>query len=390
MNTNLHYSIIILGGGINGVIAGIGLAKKGLSTAIVDINSCLLSTVGNKVFALSKKSQEILQSINIWEDVKRFCPIYDILIHDSNSPVSIHYNNRTVCEDPMGYVVEGSYLFSILKKHLKNLDIYTSIAYKSVFVKENFVEIQFENEKVLRASLIVCAEGKNSKIRELLQIPTIKYDFKQSCIVCNITHENCHNNIAIEHFLPNGPLAILPMYNKNTSSIVWTEKSDTVKMLTKLDKEDFEVELQKRCKDYLKGIKLKGDVFFYPISLTFAKKIYGNRIILIGDAVHCIHPIAGQGLNLGLRDIEKLINNIEMAQLHKIDIGSDYVLKSIFRDRCFDNFSMTFITTGLNAVFSNKSCIIKIIRNIGMFSIENSETLKKFLIKHAMGIGVFN
>ncbi|QXK92328.1 FAD-dependent monooxygenase [Neoehrlichia mikurensis] len=390
MSSHLHYSVIVLGGGVNGIIAGIGLTQKGISTAIIDTNSCLLSTIGNKVFALSKKSQEILQNINIWKDIKKYCPVHDILIYDSDSPISIHYNDKIVHQNSMGYIVEGNHLASILKKHLEKLDIYTSTIYQSISVKEDFAEIILNNKKSLRASLIVCAEGKNSRMRTLLKIPTIEYDFQQSCIVCNISHKNNHNNTAIEYFLPNGPLAILPMDNYNTSSIAWTEKSNIVKMLTKLSKEDFEIVLQKKCKNYLKDIKLKSNILSYPVFLTFAKKMYKNRTILIGDAAHCIHPIAGQGLNLGLRDIDRLISNIESAIINGIDIGSDYILQNICRDRYFDNFSMTFATTGLNAIFSNKSCIIKIIRNIGMFSIENSPILKKILIKHAMGIGILN
>ncbi|UOD98793.1 FAD-dependent monooxygenase [Ehrlichia ruminantium] len=390
MNHSKYYDVVILGAGINGIITSIALHQLSLSVALIDKNEILLSIPNDRVFALSKKSQEILDKFNIWDNIKKFCPILDILIKDGNSSTFAHFGHNQVSDNPMGYTVETEFLCKALKKHLKKIDLYSQCTYKSLDITYDLVNIELINNTKLSTPLLICAEGKHSNLKKILNIPYISYDYSQSCIVCNVTHTNNHNNIAVEHFFPGGPFAILPMYGQYKSSIVWTNKTYISNMLMKLSKNDFMLELEKKCKPYLGNIKLDSNIMCFPLHLVFTKHLYKNRVALIGDAAHAIHPIAGQGLNLGIRDIDKLVSNIKSAKQYGIDIGSNYVLKNFSYDRYFDNFSMALFTTCINGIFSTKNCITKSIRFAGLSLVQNSKTIKNMMIKHAMGIGKLN
>jgi 2-octaprenyl-6-methoxyphenol hydroxylase len=175
------------------------------------------------------------------------------------------------------------------------------------------------------------------------------------------------------------------MKGGHISSIVWTEKSEISKMLMNLSEEEFAIELKKRFGSYLGNIKVEVERKSYPLSFSFAKSLYKSRILLIGDAAHSIHPVAGQGLNLGIRDVESMIRHIVNARVTGIDIGSNYLLKKISNDRYFDNFTMALATDGLNRIFSNRIFCAKALRNFGLIAAENSAFLKKRFIRHAMG-----
>ena len=385
-----YYDVVILGAGINGILTAIILNQLSISVVLIDKNKILSSIPKDRVFALSKKSQEILDKFNIWNHIKEVCPILDILIKDEDCPIFVHYNYKSVSDDPMGYIVESKFLCNAFKKHIKKLDLYTECTYKSINTTDDLVKIELTNNTTLVTSLLISAEGKNSSLREMFDIPSINYDYSQSSIICNVKHTNHHNNVAIEHFFSGGPFAILPMYDGYRSSVVLTNKTYISNMLMQLSKKDFIVELEKKCSPYLKDIELDSSIKCFPLSLVFAKHIFKNRCLLIGDAAHSIHPIAGQGLNLGIRDIDKLASNIKSAKEYGIDIGSYHVLKNFSYDRYFDNFSMAVFTTCIDKIFSRKSCIAKATRRVGLAIAENSQTIKKFMIKHAMGIGKFN
>ncbi len=390
ISNSKYYDVVISGAGINGIITAIALNQLSVSIALIDKNKILSSIPKDRVFALSRKSQEILDKFNIWNNIKEHCPILDILIKDEDSSVFTHYDYKSVSDNPMGYIVESKFLCDAFKKHIKKINLYSECTYNSVNITNDLVRIELTNNTTLVTSLLISAEGKNSKLRQIFDIPSINHDYSQSSIICNVKHTNNHNNLAIEHFFHGGPFAILPMYDGYKSSVVWTNKTHISEMFMKLSKQDFMAELEKKCAPYLNDIRLDSEIKCFPLHLMFAKCLYKNRLVLIGDAAHSIHPIAGQGLNLGIRDIEKLVNNIKSAKQYGIDIGSLYILKNFSYDRYFDNLSMAVLTTCIDGIFSRKSCIAKIVRRSGLFIVQNSETIKSYMIKHAMGIGKLN
>ena len=390
MNNSKYYDVVISGAGTNGIITAIALNQLSISTALIDKNKILSSMPKDRVFALSGRSQEILDKFNIWDNIKEHCPMLDILIKDEDSSIFTHYDHKSISDKPMGYIVESKFLCDAFKKHIKKLNLYSECTYKSVNIENDIVKIELTDNTTLLTSLLISAEGKNSKLRQIFDVKSINYDYFQSSIICNVKHTNHHKNLAVEHFSSVGPLAILPMYDGYRSSIVWTNKKHISEMLMKLSKQDFITELEKKCATYLNDIKLDSEIKCFPLHLTFAKHIHKNRLVLIGDAAHSLHPIAGQGLNLGIRDIDRLVDNIKSAKQYGIDIGSHYVLKNFSYDRYFDNFSMAVFTTLINDVFSRKSCIVKSARRAGLYIIQNSKSIKNYMIKHAMGIGKFN
>lgn len=380
----MNYDVIISGGGLLGLITAIGLSCDSVSVAVIEKNSLPRVVDDNRAFAISQGSKKILEKLGIWQFIESEAePILDICILDA---VTVHYNHKMVGEEPMGYVINNATIWNAINNNFLNkLNIYSPHSYKTIACDSGYVEVILDNNQELISSLLICAEGKNSKLPELFSIPTVKFDYKQSSIVFNVKHELHHQNLAVERFFPGGPFAILPIKDGYTSSIVWTEKSGISKMLMDLSEEEFIIELKKRFGSYLGEIKLEGERKLYPLSFVFAKKLYKGRVLLIGDAAHSIHPVAGQGLNLGIRDVESVIKHIVAAKASGIDVGSSYLLKKISRNRYFDNFTMALATDGLNRMFSNRIFCAKALRNLGLIAVENSNFLKKRFIRHAMG-----
>ncbi|NSX83036.1 2-octaprenyl-6-methoxyphenyl hydroxylase [Wolbachia endosymbiont of Atemnus politus] len=383
----MNYDVIISGGGLLGLITAIGLSNDSVSVAVIEKNSLPRVIDDNRAFAISQGSKKILEKLGIWQFIEgKAEPILDICILDGNSPVTVHYDYKMVGEEPMGYVINNTTIWNAINNNfLSKLNIYSPHSYKTVACDAGYVEVILDNGQELISPLLICAEGKNSKLPELFSMPVMKFDYKQSSIVFNVKHELHHQNLAVERFFSGGPFAILPIKGGHTSSIVWTEKSEISKMLMNLSEEEFIIELKKRFSSYLGEIKLDGERRSYPLSFTFAKKLHKSRVLLIGDAAHSIHPVAGQGLNLGIRDVESVIRQITAANTSGIDIGSSYLLKKISHDRYFDNFTMALATDGLNRIFSNRIFCAKALRNLGLMAVENSAFLKKRFIRHAMG-----
>ncbi|MFL3877353.1 2-octaprenyl-6-methoxyphenyl hydroxylase [Wolbachia endosymbiont of Trichogramma kaykai] len=380
----MNYDVIISGSGLIGLITAIGLSNDSVSVAVIEKNSLPRAIDDNRAFAISQGSKKILEKLGIWFLLEGEAePILDICILDGDSPFTVHYDHKMVGEEPMGYVIKSAIIWNAINNNfLHKLNIYSPRSYKTISCDEGYVEVTLDNDQKLISSLFICAEGKNSKLPELFSIPMIKFGYKQNSMVFNVKHELHHQNLAVERFFPGGPFAILPMKGGYTSSIVWTEKYEISKMLMSLSEEEFVTELKKRFGSYLGEIELEGERRLYPLSFTFARKLRKKRILLIGDAAHSIHPVAGQGLNLGMRDVESVIRQITTAKASGIDVGSNYLLKKISRDRYFDNFTMALATDGLNRIFSNR---IFCARAFGLMIVENSNFLKKRFICHAMG-----
>ncbi|QKX02205.1 2-octaprenyl-6-methoxyphenyl hydroxylase [Wolbachia endosymbiont of Dirofilaria (Dirofilaria) immitis] len=384
----MNYDVIISGGGLLGLITAIGLSSNSVSVAVVEKSSLQRVIDDNRAFAISQGSRKILEKLGIWPLIESWAePILDICIIDGNSPVTVHYDHKMVSEEPMGYVINSATMWNAINNNfLERLNIYSSLSYKTVVCDGGYVEVILDNDQKLVSSLLICAEGKNSKLPELFSIPVMKFDYEQNSIVFNVKHELNHQNLAIERFFPGGPFAILPMKGGYTSSIVWTEKSKISEMLMNLAEEEFIIELKKRFGSYLGEIKLEGRRKSYSLSFAFAKRLYKSRVLLIGDAAHLIHPVAGQGLNLGIRDVESIIRQITAVKAYGIDVGSNYLLRKFACDRYCDNFTMALVTDGLNRIFSNEMLCAKILRNLGLMVVENSNFLKKRFIHHAMGL----
>ena len=242
----------------------------------------------------------------------------------------------------------------------------------------------------MRARLAVVAEGKASPLRAAAGIRVLRWDYPQCGIVCTVAHEKPHHGVAHENFLPSGPFALLPMTDGpdggHRSSLVWTERREVAPAMMALGGEDFARELMRRYGDGLGSLREVGGRWSYPLGLMHAERYVDQRLALIGDAAHVIHPIAGQGLNLGLRDVAALAETLMDARRLGLDLGSAEVLARYQRWRRFDNTLLMVVTDGLNRLFSNDLPPIRLARDVGLAAVDRLPPLKRFFMRHAMGM----
>jgi 2-octaprenyl-6-methoxyphenol hydroxylase len=388
---HLEVDVLIAGGGLVGGTLAVGLVEGGLSVAVVDmLDPLAVIDVGfdGRAAAIALSSKKLLDGLSLWETMQpEPSPIKEIRVSDADSVFFLHYDRKDVGAEAFGYMVENRSFRESLRSRFKDLKDFTLLAPNTITSIERGpgeVWATLANGYKVKAKLIVGAEGRNSPTRDAAGIKLTSWSYKQRGIVCTVAHELSHDNVAHEHFLPAGPFAILPLPN-NHSSIVWTERVDLVDEIMALDDVGFLTELKKRFGDFLGKLKVVGPRWAYPLSLQFAERAVDHRLVLAGDASHGMHPIAGQGLNMGLRDVAVLAEVLTDARRLGLDPGSGTVLNSYEQKRRFDNTLMLAMTDLLNRLFSNDIEPVRLVRDLGLATVNKLPPLKRVLIEHAMG-----
>ncbi|MDH5489670.1 MAG: UbiH/UbiF/VisC/COQ6 family ubiquinone biosynthesis hydroxylase, partial [Rhodospirillaceae bacterium] len=339
-------------------------------------------------------SQKVLSSVGIWDEIENeTAPINDIRVADGHSPLFLHYDHTEIGGEPFGYMVENRSIrkaLQILLPKEKNIKHFAPAEVANIERDEAGVSATLNDGSKINAALVIGCEGRVSPTRESADIKLTKWSYNQTGIVCTVEHKRPHNFCAQEHFLPSGPFAILPLAGTAEkpgcrSSIVWTERSDLAPIMMNLDDEDFLEELQLRFGDFLGELKIIGPRFAYPLTLQFAQSYTAERLALVADAAHGMHPIAGQGLNMGLRDVAVMAEILSDAKKAGLDIGSAEVLEKYARWRRFDNTLMLAVTDALTHLFSNDIKPLKLARDIGLAAVNQMPPLKKLFMRHAMG-----
>lgn len=385
-----------------GMTMAIALAHEGLRVAVIEKGAMpaqLEANYDGRSSAIALGSQRLLDSIGAWDSMAAYAePIRDIRVSDGKEPFFLHYDHREVGNDPFGYIVENRYIRHALHQAAlthPTLTIFEHTTCNGYAVDAAGVTLHLKEQDSIRCRLAIAAEGRNSPLREMAGIKTIGWNYKQTAIVCTIAHELPHHGLAQERFLPAGPFAVLPMTRLRQdsgaagsyrSSLVWVEPNDRVDIYMELPEEEFVQEITERVGDYLGTISLAGARFSYPLSLLHAKQYTAQRLALIGDAAHGMHPIAGQGVNVGFRDVGALAELIVKQHKLGLDIGSDEVLAHYQRWRSFDNVSMLAVTDGLVRLFEMQAPPVRIARDLGMWTVGKILPLKRFLMRHAMGL----
>jgi len=389
---NIQTDIIITGGGMVGMSMAVALARAGLRITVIEKTSLptqLEPSFDGRVSALALGSVRLLEAIGTWEDMKPHAePIQDIRVSDGEAPFFLHYDHKEVGSDPFGYIVENRYIRHALQKAANALSNITVIEKADItgFTADSAkATVTLATGQQIEAALVLAADGKFSALRNFAGISALTRDYHQTAIVATIAHELPHNGLAQERFLPAGPFAVLPMTGQR-SSLVWVEPEDRVSIYMELSNEECEQEITERVGGYLGKITLAGKRFAYPLSLMHANHYISTRLALIGDAAHAIHPIAGQGVNLGFRDVAVLEELIRKQHALGLDIGTDALLEHYQRWRRFDNVTMLSVTDGLNQLFGFNSLPIKTARRLGMWGVGKMPFLKKFFMAHAMGL----
>jgi len=393
----LEVDILVIGGGLAGGTLSLALVQNGFCVATIDKENTAAWTdqgFDGRSSAIALASQRVLKSVGIWDLIRdETAPIHDIRIADGHSPLFLHYDHEQLGTEPFGYMMENRSLrkaLNVLIPKESGLHYFAPNTVRQLDRTPEGVTAILNDDQHIQARLVVACDGRGSQTRQDAGIRLTKWDYKQAGIVCTVEHEQSHNFCAQEHFLPNGPFAILPLPGTKEkpgcrSSIVWTERTDVSLIMMSLNDEDFLEELTLRFGDFLGPIRVVGPRFSYPLSLQYAETYRAERLVLVGDSAHGMHPIAGQGLNMGLRDVAALVEVLYEAHQSGQDIGSASVLEKYEKWRRFDNDLMLGVTDVLVKLFSNDIEPLMVARDLGMAAVNQLPFLKKFFMRHAMG-----
>jgi 2-octaprenyl-6-methoxyphenol hydroxylase len=298
----------------------------------------------------------------------------------------LHFDHCEIGEI-LGYIVENRFIRrTLLEATAANnaITFLPGVAADRLALTATGTTLRLSDGRSVESRLAVAAEGRESPLREAQGIRSVSWDYPQIGIVTTVEHERPHNGVAYEHFLPGGPFAILPMPG-NRSSLVWTEPTDEARRLIGLNEDDFTAELSLRFGTHLGGVRPLGPRWSYPLKLHLARSYVKHRFALVGDAAHTIHPVAGQGLNLGLKDAAALADTVLDAARLGIDFGRSDVLERYERWRRFDSLVLAATTDGLNRLMSNDFLPLRLIRNLGMGAVDMIPPLRRFFMRHAGG-----
>jgi len=393
--TDRKADVVVGGGGMVGLTLAIALTKGGLEVAVADPApkaAVLDAGFDGRVSALAYSSVRMFEALGIWPHLAEHAQaINDILVTDAGenreaAPFSLHFDHREIGE-PLGHIVENRYIRSALfavAETLPNLSLIAPMGLAEVKAESASVTATLANGEAIRARLAVAADGRESPLRVAQGIGIVGWSYPQTGIVATVEHEKPHNGVAYEHFLPSGPFAILPMTG-NRSSLVWTEKETLAPAMMKLPDDEFDAEIANRFGAHLGATKAAGPRWSYPLKFHLARDYVRPRFALAGDSAHGIHPIAGQGLNLGLKDAAALAEVVLDAARLGLDIGALDILKRYERWRRFDALALAAATDGLNRLFSNDIAPLRFARDLGMGIVDSIGPLRRFFMRHAGG-----
>lgn len=382
--------VLIVGGGLVGASLAIALARSGISVIAVDRDppaAAILPPYDGRASAIAAAGWRMLDRLGIAEKIQDRQPIEEIRVSDGDSPLFLHYDHRDLGDQPLGMMVENRHTRIALAETMAGLDNLRLIAPADVVRVERLqshVVAHLSTGEMVRAELCVAADGRQSRTRTDAGIDTVGWSYNQDGIVCTIETERHHGGIAHERFLPSGPFAILPL-SGNRASLVWTERSDLAPAFLDLNEADFTAEIQRRVGGFLGDIRVSGGRFRYPLNMILATRYQDRRLVLVGDAAHGIHPIAGQGFNLGLRDVAALTECLSQAAALGLDLGDAQALKNYERWRRPDSVLLSTTMDVLNRVFSNDITPLALVRDTGLAMVNRLKPARKFFMRHAMG-----
>lgn len=389
--------IVIVGGGMVGLSLAIALGQSGLAVTVVDREAparAAADPFDGRGSAIAWGSAQVLRGLGLWPDLAAHAaPIEEIRVSDGASLLFLHYDRRDIGADPLGYIIENRFTRRALYARLASLPSVRLVApgaVRNLVRNAGHVIATLGDGATVTASLAIAAEGRESPLRAAAGIDVMRWDYRQTGLVCSVAHEKSHRNVAHEHFLPAGPFAVLPLPDsedgEHRSSIVWTEHSALAPAMMRLDADAFVQEIMQRFGDSLGAMRLVGGRWAYPLALQQASRYVDRRLVLAGDAAHVIHPIAGQGFNLGLRDVAALAECLVDAHRLGLDIGGGDVLARYERRRRFDTITLMAVTDGLNRLFSTDLAPIRLARDIGLAAVNQVPPLKRLFMRHAMGV----
>ncbi|MGJ8602571.1 MAG: UbiH/UbiF/VisC/COQ6 family ubiquinone biosynthesis hydroxylase [Marivita sp.] len=389
--------ILIVGGGLNGPMLALAAAKSGLRSTVIDTRpegARRSDNFDGRSYALALASIRMLTALGLWDGLRADAqPMHEIKVSDGRAGdaevfLGLHFNSAEIEEGPMGHLLEDRYLRRALLDAMTAEPLVTHLPGQTVVdqsVTASGASVTLASGEVLACALIIGADGRQSGTGLRAGIRRTAWDYPQTALVCAIAHEKPHGGVAHQLFMPAGPLAILPLTG-NRSSIVWSERKGLAEEINALPEEDYLTVLRPRFGDFLGEISLAGARFTYPLGLTMANRFIGDRLALVGDAAHGMHPIAGQGLNAGLRDVAALAHVISHAVRRGEDFASPLVLARYEQWRRFDTATLLTATDVFNRLFSNDNPVLRAGRDLGMAALNAIPGARRAFIREAAGL----
>lgn len=390
--------ILIVGGGLNGPLLALALARSGLTSTVIDAQTAdtlAADDFDGRSYALALASVRLLRRLGLWDHLADEAqPMLEIKVSDGRagegplSPFHLHFDHAEIEEGPMGHMVEDRHLRRAVLAAITDHPQITRVNGDTVVAQSATAQgigVTLASGRSLTGRVLVGADGRRSGTAERAGITRTGWDYGQTALVCAIEHDLPHHGIAHQFFMPPGPLAILPLKG-NRSSIVWSETHANAAAFDALSDEDYMTMLRPRFGDFLGDIRLAGARFTYPLNLTLANSFVADRVALVGDAAHGVHPIAGQGLNAGLRDIAALAQVLTEAHQRGEDIASGLVLERYQQWRRFDTATLALATDLTNRVFASDNPLLRLGRDIGMGVVNAIPRLRRGFIREAAGL----
>ncbi|SNY90583.1 2-octaprenyl-6-methoxyphenol hydroxylase [Cohaesibacter sp. ES.047] len=388
-----RYDLVIAGGGYVGLSLALAVRQAvDLSVLVIEPQPFDVMRKDERASAVAAAAGRMLDELGVWQTIEPDAePIRDMIVTDSKlqdvvRPVLLTFEGDTDNGEPFAHMVPNGVMVGALQDAARDagVELVEAESVRDFVDEEARVLISLASGKVIEAGLLIAADGVRSRLRDLAGISTVKVDYDQVGIVTTVEHERPHEGRAVEHFLPAGPFAILPLKG-NRSSLVWNERTSDARRMLDMDDFTFGLELERRFGKQLGALKELGPRKGFPLGMTLARSYVAPRFALIGDAAHGIHPIAGQGLNLGFKDAAALAEVIVAGARLGEDIGSLTVLERYQSWRRFDVVQMGMTCDLLNRLFSNRSDVLRHVRDFGLGVVERLPALKRMFIEEAAG-----
>lgn len=389
--------LIIVGGGLTGPAMALAAVQAGLTSTVIDAVPAPVRAdpaFDGRSYALALSSQRMLAALGLWDTLADLAqPILDIKVTDGVAgrgpgPFWMHFDHAELEEGPMGYMVEDRYVRGALRAACEAHPDIALIDGQSVTAQSatpGGISVTLDTGQPVSGRLLIGSDGRQSGTGARAGITRTEWGYGQTALVCAVAHERPHLGVAHQFFLPPGPLAILPL-SGNRCSIVWSETSETAAKLHALDDDAYLAALRPRFGDFLGDLSLAGQRYTYPLGLTLANRLIDDRVVLIGDAAHGVHPIAGQGLNAGFRDVGALAEVLSDARRRGEDIAAADVLARYQSWRRFDTTTLALATDTFNRLFSNDNPILRTVRGLGMGVVNTVPKLRRSIIREAAGL----
>ncbi|MEO9900146.1 UbiH/UbiF/VisC/COQ6 family ubiquinone biosynthesis hydroxylase [Nisaea sp.] len=395
MKNNLCDALII-GGGLSGISAALALDASGLTVTVIDRVAVETHTAAGhdgRTTAISQSSKRMLVRLGVWDALPEApSAIEDIRVQEGGSPLFLQFDHEDAGPEPMGFILDNGSLKAGLYRAAAtrpNITIVSPASVEHLQRNGESATAILADGRRITAGLAVAADGRTSPTRRAAGLRTTELSYGQTAITCTVRHKQPHEHVAFEHFRPAGPFAMLPLNDaadgSHQSCLVWSERTTAANALMKLNDGEFDQEMLTAFGETLGHLHVTGRRWAYPLGLIHAERYIDQRLVLVGDAAHGIHPIAGQGFNLGLRDIAALADTVTDARRIGLDFGSASVLEKYQRWRRFDVMTMIAATDGLNRLFSNDSAGIRLLRDAGLGLVQRIGPLKRAFMRGAMG-----